>query len=154
MDTWLTSAILFVPSCMSLEEAAREIQRISCRTEHPDKNTQKPRTNPDWTNLASQIASTRLALRTCEESLRRFTVTGDGFVGSLELDAVVSRFMKAHEYPCDERRRRSTDGTLTGNHGYTLGASELSPSRNRTRCSVIGITRMRPAMYPRLPVSV
>ena len=62
-----------------------------------EQHPSKPRPNPEWITLAGEVASERRALRACEESNRRFTVTGTGFPGSLELDGVVSRFMKAHD---------------------------------------------------------
>ena len=124
----------------ALEGQLAKIQRF-LPPEHPDKNTQKPRPNPDWTNLASQIASTRLALRTCEESLRRFTVTGDGFVGSLELDAVVSRFMKAHDI-----RAMSVavarEGTLSGNRGYTWAHPSYPITQPHTLFRVASVSKI------------
>jgi CubicO group peptidase (beta-lactamase class C family) len=106
-----------------------------------EKNPPKPRPNPDWTNLASQIASTRLALRTCVESLRRFTVTGNGFVGSIELDAVISTFMKAHDI-----RAMSVavahDGTLSGNRGYTWAQPNYPITQPHTLFRVASISKI------------
>jgi CubicO group peptidase (beta-lactamase class C family) len=106
-----------------------------------ERNTPKPRPNPDWTNLASQIASTRLALRTCEESLRRFTVTGDGFVGSIELDTVISRFMQAHDI-----RAMSVavarEGTLSGNRGYTWAQPNYPITQPHTLFRVASVSKI------------
>lgn len=111
------------------------------RPEPGEQHPPKPRPNPDWTSLNSQIASTRLALRTCEESLRRFTVTGAGFPGSFELDAVVSRFMKAHAI-----RAMSVaiarEGTLAGNRGYTWAQANYPITRPDTLFRVASVSKI------------
>jgi CubicO group peptidase (beta-lactamase class C family) len=106
-----------------------------------DPHPQKPHPNPDWTFLASQIASARATLRNCEESLRRFTATGDGFVGSLELDGVVSRFMKAHDIRAMSVAIARA-GTLSGNRGYTWAQPSYPITQPDTVFRVASVTKI------------
>jgi CubicO group peptidase (beta-lactamase class C family) len=103
-----------------LEVELKNTDRFLAEPEPGEKNPPKPRPNPKWIDLVGRIAKTRLALQACAESLlaRRWTVTGDAFIGSIEIDALVSKFMKARSI-----RAMSVafarEGTLTGNRGYT-----------------------------------
>jgi CubicO group peptidase (beta-lactamase class C family) len=108
----------------------------------PDRrNTQKPHKNPEWTSLTGQIASTRLALQQCSESLRRFTVTGDAFIGSIEIDALVSRFMKLYDI-----RAMSVaiarEGTLIGNRGYTWAQPNYPITRPDTVFRIASVSKI------------
>ena len=106
-----------------------------------EQHPPKPRPNPDWTALAGEVASERRALRTCEESNRRFTVTGTGFPGSFELDGVVARFMKAHDI-----RAMSVaiarEGTLGGNRGYTWAQPSYPITQPDTLFRVASLTKI------------
>jgi len=76
-----------------LEVELKNTDRFLAEAETGEQNPPKPRTNPKWSDLVSRIAKTRLALQACAESLlvRRWTVTGESFIGSIEIDAVVSK---------------------------------------------------------------
>jgi len=76
--------------------------------------------SPDVAGLVREIARTRESLQACMESLlaRQWTVTGQPFLGSGEIDAAVMRFMKAHAIRALSVAIAS-EGTLSGNRGYT-----------------------------------
>jgi CubicO group peptidase (beta-lactamase class C family) len=123
-----------------LEDQLAKTDRF-IQPEPGDQHPPKPRPNPEWTSLASQIASTRSTLRNCEESLRRFTATGDGFVGSLELDTVVSRFMKAHDIRAMSLAI-AREGTLSGNRGYTWAQPSYPITQPDTLFRVASVTKI------------
>jgi len=106
-----------------------------------EQHPQKPHPNPDWVTLSGEVASERRALRTCEESNRRFTVTGTGFPGSLELDGVVARFMKAHDIRAMSVAIAS-EGTLGGNRGYTWAQPSYPITQPDTLFRVASVTKI------------
>ena len=134
-------------ACDSIRSKVHDLERQLAKTERflppepGEKNLPKPSPNPEWTALSAQLASTRVALRKCEEQIRRFTVTGDAFAGSIELDAVVSRFMKAHDI-----RAMSVaiarEGTLSGNRGYTWALPSYPVTRPDTLFRVASVSKI------------
>ena len=126
-----------------LEVELKNTDRFLAEPETSEKNPPKPRPNPIWIDLVGRIAKTRLALQACAESLlgRRWTVTGDAFIGSFEIDAVVLRFMKAHAI-----RAMSVafarEGTLTGNRGYTWAEPNYPITQPDTLFRVASVSKI------------
>ena len=58
-----------------------------------------PKPPPNLNGLIRQIATTRDQLNACVESLnvRRWTVTGDSFLGALAIDRAIKQFMFDHD---------------------------------------------------------
>jgi len=107
-------------------EAKLEDLRPVSGEQHP------PKPPPGLNALVRQIAETRRSLQACAESLRMriWTVTGEAFVGSLEIDAVAMHFMKAHE------------GVLTGNRGYTWAEPEYPITQPDTRFRIASVAKL------------
>ena len=127
-----------------LEVELKNTDRFLAEPEPGEKNPPKPRTNPKWTDLVNRIAKTRSALQACAESLliRRWTVTGDSFIGSIEIDALVSKFMKAHAI-----RAMSVaiarEGTLIANRGYTWAEPNYPITQPDTLFRVASVSKSR-----------
>jgi CubicO group peptidase (beta-lactamase class C family) len=106
-----------------------------------EKHPPKPVINREWTNLNSRVANTRLSLRACEKSLRRWTVTGGAFLESFELDAAVKKFMIAHSI-----RAMSVaiarNGTLGGNRGYTWAEPNYPITQPDTLFRVASVSKI------------
>jgi CubicO group peptidase (beta-lactamase class C family) len=126
-----------------LEGELKNTDRFLAEPETDEQNPPKPRTNPKWTDLVSRIAKTRSALQECAESLliRRWTVTGDSFIGSIEIDALVSKFMKAHAI-----RAMSVavarEGTLIANRGYTWAEPNYPITQPDTLFRVASVSKI------------
>ena len=126
-----------------LEVELENTDRFLAEPETSEKNPPKPRPNPIWIDLVGRIAKTRLALQACAESLlgRRWTVTGDAFIGSFEIDAVVLRFMKAHAIRAMSVAFARA-GTLTGNRGYTWAEPNYPITQPDTLFRVASVSKI------------
>jgi CubicO group peptidase (beta-lactamase class C family) len=102
-----------------------------------------PKPPPGLNELVRQIAGTRLSLQACVESLRTrvWTVTGDSFVGSLEIDAVAMHFMKAHSIRAMSIAI-AREGALTGNRGYTWAEPEYPITQPNTRFRIASVSKL------------
>ena len=126
-----------------LEVELENTDRFLAEPETDEQNPPKSRPNPKWTDLVSRISKTRSALQACAESLliRRWTVTGDSFIGSIEIDALVSKFMKAHAI-----RAMSVavarEGTLIANRGYTWAEPNYPITQPDTLFRVASVSKI------------
>lgn len=126
-----------------LEVELKNTDRFLAEPETGEQNPPKPRPNPKWIDLVSRIAKTRLALQACAESLlvRHWTVTGDSFIGSIEIDALVAKFMKAHAIRAMSVAI-SREGTLIANRGYTWAEPNYPITQPDTLFRVASVSKI------------
>ena len=129
--------------CDSIRSRLRDLE-VELKDSQPtpgDIPVSKP--PPHLNGLVREIAQTRLSLRACVESLlaRQWTVTGQAFIGSREIDTAVMRFMKAHAI-----RAMSVaiarEGTLGGNRGYTWAESTYPITQPDTLFRVASVSKL------------
>ena len=129
--------------CDSIRSRLRDLE-VELKDSQPtpgDIPVSKP--PPHLNGLVREIAQTRLSLRACVESLlaRQWTVTGQAFIGSREIDTAVMRFMKAHAI-----RAMSVaiarEGTLGGNRGYTWAESTYPITQPDTLFRVASVYKL------------
>jgi len=108
-----------------------------------EQHPPKPHPNPDWSELSSRVEKTREALKACAESLlaRRWTVTGAPFVGSLEIDGVVMRFMKAHAIRAMSVAIARA-GSVVGKRGYTWAETAYPITQPDTLFRVASVSKI------------
>lgn len=118
-------------------EAELEDLRPVTGEQHP------PKPPPGLNALVRRIAETRGSLQACAESLRmrNWSVTGETFVGSLEIDAVAMRFMKAHSIRAMSIAI-AREGALTGNRGYTWAEPEYPITQPDTRFRIASVAKL------------
>ena len=68
-------------------------------------------------------------------------MTGDAFIGSFEIDAVVLRFMKAHAIRAMSIAF-AREGTLTGNRGYTWAEPNYPITQPDTRFRIASVAKL------------
>ena len=73
--------------------------------------------------------------------MRNWTVTGEAFVGSLEIDRVAMRFMKAHSIRAMSIAI-AREGVLTGNRGYTWAEPEYPITQPDTRFRIASVAKL------------
>lgn len=73
--------------------------------------------------------------------MRNWTVTGEAFVGSLEIDRVAMRFMKAHSIRAMSIAI-AREGVLTGNRGYTWAEPEYPITQPDTRFRIASVAKV------------
>src|SRR5688572_10469148 len=92
-----TGGVRIVDKCDHIRSKLHdlEVQREDIRPTPDDIRPPKP---SPVSGLIREIARTRESLQACVESLRvrQWTITGEPFIGSREIDTAVMRFMKAH----------------------------------------------------------
>ena len=108
-----------------------------------EQHPPKPKLTQEWTALVDRIAKTRSALQACAESLliRRWTVTGQPFIGSLEIEAIAMKFMKAHAI-----RAMSVavarEGVLIANQAYTWAEQSYPVTQPATLFRVASVSKI------------
>jgi CubicO group peptidase (beta-lactamase class C family) len=73
--------------------------------------------------------------------MRNWTVTGEAFVGSLEIDRVAMRFMQAHSIRAMSIAI-AREGVLTGNRGYTWAEPEYPITQPDTRFRIASVAKL------------
>ena len=73
--------------------------------------------------------------------MRNWTVTGEAFVGSLEIDRVAMRFMQAHSIRAMSIAI-AREGVLTGNRGYTWAEPEYPITQPDTRFRIASVAKV------------
>jgi CubicO group peptidase (beta-lactamase class C family) len=106
-------------------------------------DTHPPKPPPHLNGLIHEIARTRESLQACMESLRarQWTVTGEPFIGSREIDTAVMRFMKAHAIRAMSVAIAS-EGTLSGHRAYTWAESTYPITQPDTLFRIASVSKL------------
>lgn len=102
-----------------------------------------PKPPPHLNGLIRQIAATRDALNHCVESLnaRRWTVTGDTFIGSFAVDRVIKRFMFDHNIRALSIAL-ARGGAVTARRGYTWAMPDYPITQPDTLFRVASVSKI------------
>jgi hypothetical protein len=86
-------------ACDSLRVRLRALETELKDSQPVPGERHPPKPPPNLNGLISQIATTRDQLNACVESLmiRRWTVTGNTFLGAFAIDRAIKRFMFDHD---------------------------------------------------------
>ena len=102
-----------------------------------------PKPPPNLNGLIRQIATTRDQLNACVESLnvRRWTVTGDSFLGALAIDRALKQFMFDHDIRASSIAI-AQGGTVIGKRGYTWATPDYPITRPDTLFRVASVSKI------------
>ncbi|MEO8620488.1 MAG: serine hydrolase domain-containing protein [bacterium] len=130
-------------ACDSLRVRLRALEAQLKDSQPVPGEQHPPKPPPNLNGLIRQIAATRDELNACVESLmiRRWTVTGNSFIGALAIDRAMKRFM----FDNDIRAASvavAKGGTLIGTRGYTWAMRDYPITRPETLFRVASVSKM------------
>ena len=130
-------------TCDSLRAKLRALES-ELKDKQPVPGEQHPpKPPPDLNGLIREIATTRDALNHCVESLnaRRWTVTGDTFLGAFAIDRAIKRFMFDHDIRASSFAV-ARGGELTARRGYTWAMRDYPITQPDTLFRVASVSKL------------
>jgi CubicO group peptidase (beta-lactamase class C family) len=102
-----------------------------------------PKPPPNLNGLIRQIARTRDELNACVESLRirRWTITGDTFLGAFAIDRAIKTFMFDHDIRASSVAI-AKGGAVIGTRGYTWAMPDYPITQPGTLFRVASVSKM------------
>jgi CubicO group peptidase (beta-lactamase class C family) len=129
-------------SCDSLRAKLRALEAELKDSQPVPGEQHPPKPPPDLNGLIRQIAVTRDELNACVESLmiRRWTVTGNTFLGALVIDRAIKRFMFEHDIRASSVAI-ARSGVVIGTRGYTWAMPDYSITQPGTLFRVASVSK-------------
>ena len=130
-------------ACDSLRARLRALEAELKDSQPVPGERPAPKPPPNLSGLIRQIATTRDELNACVESLmiRRWTVTGNTFLGAFAIDRAIKRFMFDHDIRALSVAI-ATGGAVIGTRGYTWAMPDYPITQPDTLFRVASVSKI------------
>jgi CubicO group peptidase (beta-lactamase class C family) len=130
-------------ACDSLRVRLRALEAELKDSQPVPGEQHPPKPPPNLNGLIRQIATTRDELNACVESLmiRRWTVTGNTFLGSSAIDRAMKGFMFDHDIRASSVAI-AKGGAVIGMRGYTWAMTDYPVTQPETLFRVASVSKM------------
>ena len=130
-------------ACDSLRVSLRALEAELKDSQPVPGEKHPPKPPPNLTGLIRRIATTRDELNACVESLRirRWTVTGNTFIGALAIDRAIKPFMFDHDIRALSVAL-AKGGAVIGTRGYTWAMPDYPITQPDTLFRVASVSKI------------
>lgn len=130
-------------ACNSLRVSLRALEAELKDSQPVPGEQHPPKPPPNLNGLIRRIAATRDELNACVESLRirRWTVTGNTFIGALAIDRAIKPFMFDHDIRALSFAL-AKGGTVIGARGYTWAMPDYAITQPDTLFRVASVSKI------------